>query len=353
MYLPVGLRKLYDVRASHILPFSERTKLILCDSDLNDVHVKVHDSFSFPPWDILQFSFLNLFTGTDKSSNPPIIFQQLFLHHHYKYSSFIPVFTDGSRSDGHVGCAIVTPSETVSYRLHNYCSVFTAELVAIFYAPQKISPSTQRNFIIYSDSMSALKTLSNYHYPMHPIAVRILFTLRLLQNDGFNIILCWVPGHVGIFGNEKADLAAKSATEFLRIGLSFSDVKTSVFNHTYSSWQETWNLQVQNKLRSIKPIISLWPVLPIREKDVKLTRLRIGHTRLTHRHLILREKAATCPTCQLDFTVYHILVQCPAFNSHRIRFFHSLSLTLADLVGENYHPNIFNFLKAIQLYIHI
>ncbi|GBN62913.1 hypothetical protein AVEN_213281-1 [Araneus ventricosus] len=58
------------------------------------------------------------------------------------------------------GCGVVFPSDTLSYRLHNGCSVFTAELVAIFCALQEISPSSQRNFIIYTDSMSALETLS-------------------------------------------------------------------------------------------------------------------------------------------------------------------------------------------------
>ncbi|GBL78399.1 hypothetical protein AVEN_42911-1 [Araneus ventricosus] len=66
---------------------------------------------------------------------------------------------------------------------------------------------------------------------------------------------------------------------------------------------------------------SLWPILPIREVDVKLTRLRIGHTHFTHRHLIFGERIPICSTCRVGFTVRHILVECPGFNSHRVQFF--------------------------------
>ncbi|GFX06671.1 hypothetical protein TNCV_382671 [Trichonephila clavipes] len=41
---------------------------------------------------------------------------------------------------------------------------------------------------------------------------------------------------------------------------------------------------LDNKLRSVKCHRSI--VMPIRRTDVKLTRLRIGHTRFTHRHLL-------------------------------------------------------------------
>ncbi|GBN14231.1 hypothetical protein AVEN_113763-1 [Araneus ventricosus] len=63
-------------------------------------------------------------------------------------------------------------------------------------------------------------------------------------------------------------------------------MKKSVASRISSLWQETWDLQVHNKLHYIKPSIGLWPALPIREADVKLTRLRIGHTRATHKHLL-------------------------------------------------------------------
>ncbi|GFU13055.1 hypothetical protein TNCV_2128831 [Trichonephila clavipes] len=38
--------------------------------------------------------------------------------------------------------------------------------------------------------------------------------------------------------------------------------------------------------------------MPMRRTDVKLTRLRIGHTRFTHRHLLLGEDAPECSSCK-------------------------------------------------------
>ncbi|GFV84041.1 hypothetical protein TNCV_3037041 [Trichonephila clavipes] len=51
--------------------------------------------------------------------------------------------------------------------------------------------------------------------------------------------------------------------------------------------KETWDQQILNKLHNIHPSTSHWAALPVRRHDVRLTRLRIGHTRFTHRHLPL------------------------------------------------------------------
>ena len=40
---------------------------------------------------------------------------------------------------------------------------------------------------------------------------KFLKDYTILEKNGKNIILCWIPSHVGILGNEKADAAAKSA----------------------------------------------------------------------------------------------------------------------------------------------
>ncbi|GFU28076.1 uncharacterized protein TNCV_3153901 [Trichonephila clavipes] len=67
----------------------------------------------------------------------------------------------------------------------------------------------------------------------------------------------------------------------------YQDLKTSAQNYIHRVWQDTWDQQVLNKLHSIHPSTSHWAALPVRRHDVRLTRLCIGHTRFTHRHLLL------------------------------------------------------------------
>ncbi|GBN77076.1 hypothetical protein AVEN_182987-1 [Araneus ventricosus] len=146
---------------------------------------------------------------------------------------------------------------------------------------------------------------------MHPVALDILSILQFLRKEGFNIF-CWVQSPVGISGNEITDSIDKIAS-FLSQGIPYSDINKSFVSHLHTTWQNNWDLQMNNKLHFVKPFIDMWPVLPIRELDVKLTRLRIGHTRFTHKHLIFGERTPVCPTCHTDFSVTRILIECPPF----------------------------------------
>ncbi|GFW64088.1 RNase H domain-containing protein [Trichonephila clavipes] len=119
-----------------------------------------------------------------------------------------------------------------------------------------------------------------------------------LYSKGFDIVFCWLPSHVGNIGNEQADSAAKSATTHLPLAVPLSDIKRVIMHHIFQLWQESWSQQLDNKLHSVKPVIGAWPVMPMRRTDVQLTRLRIGYTRFTHRHLLLGEDAPACPSCK-------------------------------------------------------
>ncbi|KAI5725639.1 hypothetical protein M8J77_018011 [Diaphorina citri] len=124
----------------------------------------------------------------------------------------------------------------------------------------------------------------------------------------------WCPSHCGISGNEAVDVAAKNPSpSFPPLKLcSASDYKPLIKKIVQRNWQSSWNsVPNGNKLKSIKPNIEKWPSSnrKTRLEEVVLTRMRIGHTRLTHSYLFSRSPQPTC-RCGDILTVKHILT-CP------------------------------------------
>ena len=86
----------------------------------------------------------------------------------------------------------------------------------------------------------------------------------------------------------------------------------------------------------------------LRREEVVLTRLRIGHTRLTHSYLLKREDQPFCISCNEPFTVKHFLIDCIEFCHMRRQFFQTNDLRyLFENVPAD---NILVFLKHINLF---
>ncbi|GFV51413.1 putative RNA-directed DNA polymerase from transposon X-element [Trichonephila clavipes] len=132
----IGLNRLYEARSFNIKPFSKRAKAVLNDAHLNNINIQENNILAFPPWDIQIFNYHNPFSGYDKAGTADVIYQQLFSFHRSKYSKYIPVYTDGSKTAGHVGCSVVFNNTILSFSLHNSMSVFSAELTVILIALQ-------------------------------------------------------------------------------------------------------------------------------------------------------------------------------------------------------------------------
>ncbi|GBN72487.1 hypothetical protein AVEN_185450-1 [Araneus ventricosus] len=130
---------------------------------------------------------------------------------------------------------------------------------------------------------------------------------------------------------------AKSATEFLTRPIVYADVQYAVNQWCYYHWQEKWNMETNNKLYVIKPVLSQWITKLNRRCDAMLTRLPIRHTRLTDEYLLFAESPTTCRCCGDILTVKHILTDCVAFNRHQLRYFCSSSFNLSFLLGEIPH----------------
>ena len=164
-----------------------------------------------------------------------------------------------------------------------------------------------------------------------------------------DIVICWLPSHIGISGNEEADKAAKDALslEILPYKVPFNDFKPLINKFLQNVWQQSWNdpANRNNKLFTIKQGLGEW--LPglrkNRREEIILARLRIGHSNITYSYLLKGEEEPQCIPCNA-----HILVDCVDLAPTRQRFFDVDSLTtLFDTVK---FKSIFDFLKERHLY---
>ena len=78
-----------------------------------------------------------------------------------------------------------------------------------------------------------------------------------------------------------------------------------------------------------------------------LTRLKIGHTRITHKHYILNEEQPVCIACDCPLIVKHILIECADTALTRQNYFNCNDLkTLFNSVAGD---TILAYLSEINL----
>ena len=86
------------------------------------------------------------------------------------------MYTDGSKEDSKVGCAVISDNHSNMQRIPDDSSIFTAEAKAIDLALDFISTCDPNNkFIIFSDSLSVFCLFVwclTTHQPLWVISVR-------------------------------------------------------------------------------------------------------------------------------------------------------------------------------------
>ena len=116
------------------------------------------------------------------------------------------------------------------------------------------------------------------------------------------IVLCWIPSHTGIAGNEQADAAAKAALtkEVDLVYIPQSDFKPIVNSYIYKLWQESWDKCIENKLHKIMPTLHVNTLTSNlhRKEQVILIRLKLGHTQFTRAYLMKAEGRPICESCR-------------------------------------------------------
>ena len=152
-------------------------------------------------------------------------------------------------------------------------------------------------------------------------------------------------------GNEKADNIARRhiSNNIYEIKTPYSDFKLRISQYVNSLFQAKWDVCVGNKLHEINEVFlpSLKMYSDNRKEDIILTRLRIGHSRLTHKHYLAHEDPPECILCNSPLTIKHVLIECVDTADIRKQFFNCPDLkTLFNSVAGD---TILAFLAEVNL----
>ncbi|GFX98903.1 putative RNA-directed DNA polymerase from transposon X-element [Trichonephila clavipes] len=251
---------LYDINShrsslTYSQPFHFRIRDLINDLNWNIGRIALCKISEVPPWKVIYPKVDFTLSCYSKACTPESTYRTLYLEHRELFSDYEPIFTDGSKSESHIGSAVVSLSTVITDALPISASINTAELHALRIALEHISLSC---------------------------------------------------GHAGITGNELADTAARSETgSSERFPIPHSDLKACFRLKLQSVWQSNWDQQNENKLHSIMPVLAPTASSSSNHREqVIWTRLRLGHTRLTHRHLLLGEPPPYYEKYNVSLSIY-------------------------------------------------
>lgn len=295
--------------------------LAACEGDLG-----LPDFQYPPPWQDLPYT-VTLNHRPAPKTHPAALLRQEALHAIYAYTSPTSrlYYTDGS-ADGatFVGAAFVCAGVTHGHRLPCHTTAFQAELVAILMALQHACTDGEEGLDIHvhSDSLSALQSLLiRDHSDNVALLSGIGHAIQHLYRSGHSLHFHWVPGHVGLRGNELADAAAKAASTLpgvtFQVQRSLSAIK-SLARHKAREFTRAnyaaalhggsltvpWH-HIATGGSSYTDLLGLDP-----PTAHHISRLRLGYWARWH---IFPDADNTCAFCLTasDYPLLHYLLDCP------------------------------------------
>jgi ribonuclease HI len=311
------------------------------------------------PWELPSPAVCMSLAQYGKKETSLEMYRQHFIRH--KHKADVEMYTDGSKSKEGVGAGVVARAighrdSKHGRRLHDIASIFTAELYAIKIALQLLKTCRSVKVVIYSDSRSSLEAIKNQS--RCKLVKEILELITDLKKLGNTVMFCWLPGHAGIQGNEIADKEAKAAISRPVVSqqeIPVADIQAAIKRKVIDGWKKQWlETTIEKvKLKEVIPVINSAPLeLGLSRKDsVKVTRLRIGHTRLTHSFNFLGEDVPMCIECEVEMSVKHVLLTCGQFALQRSQHYDWREVSLQELLTEReYAEKVLQFLKDIGWY---
>ncbi|GBN35959.1 hypothetical protein AVEN_54231-1 [Araneus ventricosus] len=236
--------------------------------------------------------------------------------------------------NGRVGCAFVLYVDNIdvdssTFRVSDNCSVFMAEVFAIYKAVEEIRIRNLECADIISDSRSALMALNSLRERRNFINELKRKVIAYQGIINFN----WVRAHRGTVGNERADVLAKSACEKEIVDAFFDTTKAEIKyeskRQALSLWQERWSLSRKGTItKKFFSKVSLKRV----KGDFYINQVYTGHGIFRTYQNRFFGKSIECHCGEAVGDAEHVLLRCRLWGPDREPLGLKLNLSLLELL---------------------
>ena len=150
---------------------------------------------------------------------------------------------------------------------------------------------------------------------------------EILASHGIKTHIYWVPGHVNVKGNERADILAKEGTKGKRIPrdatTSITYLKRKNKEHQMKTWNDRWPTMKRGHSYHGRPANNIHPLLrnhPSRKLVSTVIQMRTGHG--YNRQYLARIPTSSiesplCPCGYQKQSPRHLLLDCKNYKTKR------------------------------------
>ena len=240
------------------------------------------------------------------------------IHTLYPSNEWLHVYTDGSYLPETKGagagwhCSLFENCSAVG----KYASNYDGEVTAILEAANQLQglnlPPGRVVFLI--DSQAAITALSSNAPTDCLRTIQCRSKLAELITSGWVLWLQWVPSHVGVPGNERADLKARQGAESIQpnIPLTLRTAHNTITTTINSVTQNSLKDQSKGKRWECLASVGVIPSHLERAEAVARFRLATGHDYLqAHLYRIGLAADEVCPLCRTSKMDGDHLLNCP------------------------------------------
>lgn len=267
---------------------------------------------------------------------------EAFIRQH-RHQSVI-AFTDGAVSEaGRGGSAVLLiplesgVPEIEASQSHSTCiSSLEAEIEAIALAMEQAANyfavttlrKSKEKFFILTDCKSAISYIARKPilHQYHTVLSRVRVLLQALHSLNVVTALAWIPGHSGVFYNERADSMAKLAlsrhADVSEEPLTFPSCKSLILKQVVARWQDRWDNSTTGRVTyEMIPVVGYKTIYPRnRCIAVSYARLLLHDTSLKdHQYRLGLEDTRVCECGQGIEDDYHFFFECTRYTDSRNR----------------------------------